>query len=55
MFERAACLFGRHQWRPVRRQGSRMVFCLRCGRIAERRQVFGTPDTALTEDEKHGD
>ena len=52
MFERAACLLGRHQWHPIRRQGSRMVVCLRCGRVTERRQVFGLAETAPTDDEQ---
>ena len=52
--DRAACLLGRHQWQPIRRQGSRMVVCLRCGRISERRQVPGLAGTEPTEDEQHG-
>lgn len=55
MFGRAACLVGRHQWQPIRRQGSRLAVCLRCGRITERAPFLGLAETATAEDDPPGD
>ena len=36
ILDRLVCLLTGHQWQPVRRTGSQVVVCLRCGRLTYR-------------------